>query len=176
MSANRHEQLAHEITATTDGFLRSLEGIPGDRWLYTSSPEVWSVGQTAEHTAGVFRNIQRLMAKKLLDTPFPAGSRSPMGDEVIVRLMANRDKRYSAPEFTLPTGKWAGATPLIADFVESRRLLLEWLAARTEDLRGYGVPHPLIGPMDGVQWLLFAAAHTERHTRQIVEFRRRAGF
>ncbi len=32
------------------------------------------------------------------------------------------------------------------------------------------------GVMDGVQWLLFAGAHTERHRRQLLGFERRADF
>ncbi|HSB54839.1 MAG TPA: DinB family protein [Gemmatimonadales bacterium] len=176
MPATRHDLLVQEITQTTDGFLKALDDVPEDRWNYTPSAEVWSVGQTAEHTAGVFRGIQRLLQKKLLDNPFPEGVRSPIGDEVIVQSMFNREKRYNAPEFALPTGKWTSREPLVTEFVESRRLMLAWIDGVTEDLRAYFAPHPMIGTMDGVQWLLFAAAHTERHTRQIIEFRRSAGF
>jgi hypothetical protein len=46
----------------------------------------------------------------------------------------------------------------------------------TVDLRGYAAPHLVMGQLDGVQWLLFAAAHTERHTRQIIELRQAGGF
>jgi hypothetical protein len=176
MSATRHDRLVQEITQTTDGFLQSFEDVPEDKWSFTTAPDVWSVAETAEHTAGVFRGIQRLMQKKLFDNPFPEGVRSPIGDEVIVQSMFNREKRYPAPEFALPTGKWPTRDVLVTEFVESRRLLLAWLDGATQDLRAYFAPHPMIGTMDGVQWLLFAAAHTERHTRQILEFRRRVGF
>ena len=30
------------------------------------------------------------------------------------------------------------------------------------------VPHPVFGLMDGLQWVLFAAAHTERHRAQLI--------
>lgn len=176
MSVNRHDRLVQEINRTTDGFLRSLEDVPAERWSYTTAPEVWSVGDTAEHTARVFRSIQRLLEKKLFENPLLEGQRSPLADEVIVQAMVNRERRYPAPEFARPTGKWASREPLVSDLVESRRLLLEWLDGVTLDLRAYSVPHVVIGAMDGVQWLLFAAAHTERHTRQILEFRRSAGF
>ncbi len=176
MSAARHDHLALEITQSTEGFLRATEDVPASRWSFTPAPEVWSVGQTAEHTAGVFRSIQRLLATKLLESPFPAGTRSPVGDQAIVQAMVDREKRYPAPAFTLPTGKWSSREMLVPDFVEARRLLLTWIEGSTADLRAYGLPHPVIGLMDGVQWVLFAAAHTERHTRQIVELRRSVGF
>ena len=176
MPANRHDRVVEEINRTTDGFLSALDDVPAERWSYTTSPEVWSVGQTAEHTTRVFRGIQRLLEKKLFENPLPVGQRSPVGDETIVQAMVNRDRSYPAPEFARPTGMWTSREPLVNDFVESRRQLLAWLDGVTLDLRAYATPHVIIGPMDGVQWLLFAAAHTERHTRQILEFRRQAGF
>ena len=42
------------------------------------------MGDTAEHTARVFRSIQRLLEKKLFENPLLEGQRSPVADEVIV--------------------------------------------------------------------------------------------
>jgi len=176
MSLARHDTLLQELTGTSEGFLRSLEGIPGDRWSYAPAPEVWSVEQTAEHTVAVFRSIQRLVAKKLLERPLPPGEKSPISDDMIVRAMFHRGRRYEAPEFALPKGRWATPGELIAAFLEARELLLKWLDETTVDLRSYTADHAMIGQMDGVQWLLFAAAHTERHTHQILEFRQHEGF
>jgi hypothetical protein len=176
MSPIAHGHLVHELTATTDGFLRSLEGMPTDRWSYTPAPDVWSVGQTAEHTATVFRGIQRLMTGRLLEQPLAVGSASPVTDEFIVRTMFDRSRRFPAPELVMPRGRWATREELVSAFVESRKLLLEWFSGVTVELRGYAAPHLVMGQLDGVQWLLFAAAHTERHTRQILELRQTAGF
>lgn len=171
-----HDTLLLELTGTSEGFLRSLEGIPGDKWSYVPAPDVWSVEQTAEHTVAVFRSIQRLVAKTLLERPLPPGGKSPLSDDMIVRAMFDRSRRYEAPAFVLPKGRWATPGEMIAAFLEARELLLKWLEATTVDLRGYTADHAMIGQMDGVQWLLFAAAHTERHTRQILELRREHGF
>jgi hypothetical protein len=133
------------------------------------------VGQAAEHTAGVFQNIQKLLGKKLLASPLPEGSPPAVKDEMILQVMMNRGKRYQAPEFTLPSGKWTTRDALEKDLLEARAALLTWIDGVTVDLRGYALPHPMIGQLDGVQWLLFAAAHTERHTHQILDFRRSQG-
>jgi hypothetical protein len=134
------------------------------------------VEQTAEHTVAVFRNIQRLLAKKLLERPLPPGEKSPVSDEAIIRAMFDRSKRFEAPEFVIPKGRWATPGEMIAALTDAREQLLQWLDETTVDLRGYTADHAMIGQMDGVQWLLFVAAHTERHTRQILEFRRVHGF
>ena len=134
------------------------------------------MGQTAEHTAAVFRNIQKLLTTKLTDRPLPEGSRSSITDEVIVMAMFDRSKRYQAPTFVVPKGRWANPGELITAFTTARQDLLTWLDTTTIDLRGYGADHVRFGLMDGVQWVLFAAAHTERHTRQILEFRQANAF
>jgi len=170
-----HDRIVTQLTATADGFLRSLENLPGDRWSYTPAPDVWSVGQTAEHTAAVFRGVQRLMTGKLLQQPLVPGSPGLTDDE-IVRAMFDRSRRFPAPESVMPRGRWATREELIAAFIEARELLLQWLAEVTVDLRGYGAPHMVMGQLDGVQWLVFAAAHTERHTRQILNLRQTEGF
>lgn len=173
---NPYEPLRLELSRTTDHFLESLQGVPPERWGWTTAPTIWSVGQAAEHTAGVFQGIQRMMAKKLLQSPLAEGAAPAVKDERILQAMMNRGKKYPAPEFALPTGRWASREVLEADLRASRQALLEWIEGVEVDLRGYGLPHPIIGLLDGVQWLLFAAAHTERHTHQILDFRRAAGF
>jgi hypothetical protein len=42
-----------------------------------------------------------------------------------------------------------------------------WARATTADLRAHGLPHPVFGVFDGVQWILFAAAHTDSHLPQL---------
>ena len=171
-----YEKLRDELIATSDGFLQSIEGTPEDRWLFSPSTDVWSVGETAEHTAAVFRGIQRLVSTKLLEQPLPPGTSSPTTDEFILGAMFDRNTRRNAPEPVLPKGRWTNQADLVAAFTESRNQLTAWLAEVTVDLRRYSSKHLALGELDGVQWLIFAAAHTERHTRQILEFRREAGF
>jgi len=36
--------------------------------------------------------------------------------------------------------------------------------------------HPALGPLDGYEWVLAVAAHTERHTKQILEVKADANF
>lgn len=168
------DPLLQELTRTTDAFIRSLDGLTPEQWGYRLSPGVWSVGETAEHTAAAFRGVQRLLTHKLLSTPIPPGT-TRVSDDFILQAMVNRSRRLSSPEAVLPRGRWANREELLAAFVESRDQLLAWCNEVTVDLRGYGAPHLVMGLLDGVQWLIFAAAHTERHTRQITELKQGLG-
>jgi hypothetical protein len=56
-------------------------------------------------------------------------------------------------------------------FEERRAANIEFARTTQESLRGRFYPHPLVGMIDCYQWLLFLAAHTERHSAQMEEIR-----
>jgi DinB superfamily len=176
MSTHPYDALLHELTAATEDFLRSLEGVAPERWQFKPAPEVWSVAEAAEHTAVVFRGSERLLTTRLLGMPMPAEPGERISDTQIVQAMFDRTRPMTAPVTVLPKGRWSSVEELRTAFVTSRNTLASWLREQTVDLRGFGAPHPAMGLLDGVQWLLFTAAHTERHTRQIVELRHKHGF
>jgi hypothetical protein len=169
--------LRDEVAAASDRFIAALAGVSPAQWSWKPDPDRWSVSETAEHTAVVLRGVQRLLATKLFEQPLPPReSAARATDDLVVRMMFDRSKRRPAPESVLPKGRWATPEALAGDFVAARDALLEWLAGVQYDLRSYGAPHPVMGTLDGVQWLLFVAAHTERHTRQIIEAKTAPGY
>jgi DinB family protein len=176
VTMDRRTRLLTELRSTSDGFLASLDGLAGDQWTWRPAPDVWSVMDTAEHVAVVLRGIERLATTRLLTQPIPETTAERITDDQIVRAMFDRSRRRDAPETVRPTGRWAGSDEVIGVFRTSRDGLALWLEANVEDLRRFGHPHPVLGLLDGAQWMLFAAAHTERHTRQVSEIRQAQGF
>jgi hypothetical protein len=71
------------------------------------------------------------------------------------------------PGLAEPTGRFATRAEGIAALIEIRDELVAWVQATTADLRAHGLPHPAFGVFDGVQWILFAAAHTDNHQPQL---------
>lgn len=53
-------------------------------------------------------------------------------------------------------------------FGESRARTIAFLND-TQDLRDHAIDSPLGKKLDGYQWLLFIAAHSDRHTKQMLE-------
>jgi hypothetical protein len=53
-------------------------------------------------------------------------------------------------------------------FLKSRERTVQFLQS-TPGLRDHVVDSPLGQPLDAYQWLLFISAHSERHTKQILE-------
>src|SRR5262245_63236982 len=87
---------------------------------------------------------------------------------MVVSAIPDRSRKAKAPEPLVPTGRWS--TPEALDhFQQSRANTIQYLQS-TPDLRGHATAeNPFQQPMDGYQWLLFIAAHSERHTKQILE-------
>ena len=162
----------NEIHATGDGFLAALEGITEAEWDFKPAPDRWSANETAEHTTLVLQSITKMVTTTLLTKPLPPRESAPRvtDDQIIARLF-DRSTRRQAPDTTHPTGRYGGRGSTIEVFTSTREQLDAWVRRTEADLRQYGSPHPVLGTLDGVQWLLFAAAHTERHTRQIKEAR-----
>jgi len=170
--ATRRERVIQELRATGDGFLKAVEETSEPGWVFKPGPERWSVAETAEHTTLVFDSITRMLTTRLLEQPLPPRESSPrISDDQIIRLLFDRSRRREAPSTTLPTGRYASRQETVSVFSGARDQLVEWIMATEADLREFGSPHPSLGKLDGVQWLLFLAAHTERHTRQILETR-----
>jgi hypothetical protein len=168
----RKELVLTELAGTTEGFLTALEGVDEATWRHKPAPERWSVAEIAEHTTVVLQSIAKLLTRKLLSLPLPPRESAPrISDDQIVRLMFDRSKRRDAPAPMNPTGRFADLAATVAAFTQARDQLDAFVRGTEADLRAYGAPHPILGTLDGVQWLLFAAAHTERHTRQLQEAR-----
>jgi hypothetical protein len=66
-----------------------------------------------------------------------------------------------------PTGRWSPQETL-DQFLKARERTMEFMKS-TPGLREHVVDSPLGQPLDAYQWVLFISAHSERHTKQILE-------
>lgn len=170
----QHSLLAHELVGTGESFEQALSGLAHDQWSFRTAPGCWSILETAEHVAVVEDGVARLLTHKLAELPLSDDQRQGLKarDVLITTAMFDRNTRLTAPDRVSPTGRYADPAEAVAVFEGARSGILEWLADTQLDLRAFGAPHPRLGLLDGKQWLLFCAAHCERHTRQILEIKK----
>ena len=137
-------------------------------------PNRWSVAEIAEHLAKTETGITGGLAQKL-------GARSDLGaepdsssilDSFDPARATNREERWEAPEFLIPT-PGVSLPAAIAALESSRAKLLELLERADGHAVGeVGFKHPFLGPLNFYQWVLFIAYHERRHTLQIEEMLR----
>ena len=150
-------------------FLEVLGGIAPADWKRKPMDGGWSPAEIAEHITVSLRGSERLLTTRLLQMPLPPDATGRPTDEFIARAMADRTRRVTAPAIVVPQGRWETPEEIALAFNESLRTLVAWAGGVTEDLRRYGAPHPVLGLLDGWQWILFIGTHTGRHTEQMRE-------
>lgn len=130
----------------------------------------WSAADFAEHLATAERGIGVLLKRGLAGEPASAEEMAATQGktEVILSRVPAAPVRVEAPEQTRPSGRYGAWPGALEALVEARKNTIA-LAHQVEPGRWESVvmPHPALGPMSGEQWLLFCAAHMERHQRQM---------
>ncbi len=174
--AEKSEAIA-ALSASTDEFLGSIEGLTAAQWEIRPVAEKWSIAEVAEHTATVLRGIERLCRTRILQMPISGDDTRPrVSDAELVRVLADSGALLPAPDMVKPKGRWATPGEVGDAMRASSDLLIGWARETTAELRSVAAPHPLFGPLDGIQWLLMVGAHSSRHARQVTALRRSAAF
>lgn len=152
-------------------FTDSFRHLPGDRLHFRPAPGRWSVAETAEHVILAEVGSGKLMRGRMVRAaPEPELlAATADGFERIDRRLLRRDRQLPAPDFVLPTGRWATAAEMIPVFEESRFGTITFLETSALDLSQYAALHPALGPLTGLQWAYFLVRHCLRHVEQIEE-------
>jgi hypothetical protein len=162
------------LEQTRDAVVAATKGLSEAQWKYKAAPDKWSVAETLEHIAlgedylfGYEKN------KVMTEPPGPADRDIAKIDAMVLAMVPDRSTKRQAPPELVPTGRWTPDQAL-DHFLKSRAVTIEYMKT-TADLRDHVADSPL-GKLDGYEWLLFIGAHSERHTKQILEVKADAGF
>jgi hypothetical protein len=164
--ADREKGVAY-LQQTRDGVIAAVKGLSEAQLKFKPGPDRWSVAEVLEHITlvedGLFQNV----TLKVMKSPAGAVDRDfAKADAMVLAMVPDRSNKKQAPPQFVPTGRWTAAETL-AHFETSRARTIDLLES-TPDLRAHVSDSPL-GPLDGYEWILFMGAHSERHTKQILE-------
>ena len=171
------DMLVDHLKRTEAAFLKSIDGVSDAQWKWKSAPDRWSVAETAEHITKA-EDMLRGRVEGMLKAPAAAPdlvAKTKGKDEVIIKQIPDRSKKFQAPEPLVPKGSFATKAALIEAFKAARAKTLA-LAGGTSDLRAFANADLPVGETDAYQGILFLSAHTERHTKQIEEVKATAGY
>jgi hypothetical protein len=165
--AEREHALAY-LAQTRDGVVAATKGLSEAQLKFKPAPDRWSVAEVVEHLALIEDLINQGILARLSTAPAPtAGWDASKVDAMVLSRMPDRSVKAKAPEPAVPTDRWTPAEAL-DHFLAGRVQTVAFLKS-TPDLRAHIISHPAFGPLDGYEWVLAVAAHTERHTKQIQE-------
>ena len=160
------------LLASQNAIEQEVAGL-SDAQLGTAPEGGWSIRAIVEHCAIVQEVVLGPCRAQLAAAP-PSNSPAPEEiDRIAFEDLPVAPAKFKAPEVVQPTG-----TKPLADSLERMRkntaALIEWLET-APDLRDrvcFAPPLRAITDgkhdvMDGYQWIVAAAGHTDRHVRQI---------
>jgi uncharacterized damage-inducible protein DinB len=169
LTAADHERCQKYLEQTRAGVLDAAKGLSEAQLKFKSAPDRWSVAETLEHITLAEDFLLQNITNGIMKAPAGSADRDfAKIDSMVLAAVPDRSQKRQAPGPLVPTGRWTPADTL-DHFQKSRAKTIAFLDS-TPDLRQHvSADNPFQQPMDAYQWLLFIAAHSERHTKQILE-------
>jgi len=162
------ERALQYLETTKKNVLEATKGLSEAQWNFKSAPDRWSVAQVMEHIAAAEDFIRDLLKEKVMTSPAgEAGRDVKKTDDAVLAMVPDRTNKVQAPDPLVPSNRFGSPDASIKHFVDSRATTEEFLKTAA-GLRDHVMDSPL-GKLDGYEFVLFIAAHSERHTKQINE-------
>jgi hypothetical protein len=138
--------------------------------------ETWSVAEVLEHLHRVESGIARLLTRSLERAKAAGLEPEREVGSVLASLdafrLTDRSRRVSAPDPVMPRGELTAIQGMAA-LTESRQTLVSALEACDGMALGRIThAHPMLGPLNLYQWVLFVGQHEARHADQLKDIAR----
>src|SRR3979490_1028655 len=160
------------LESTKKGVLDATTGLSDAQWNFKSAPDRWSLAELIEHLAAaedMLRGVAQEQIMKSPAVPVRTVEEIKKSDDSVLTMVPDRSHKVQAPEPLKPTNRFGSPEAAQKHFVESRTATEEYLKS-TPGLRAHLGDSPM-GKLDGYEFLLFTGAHSERHTKQMLEVR-----
>src|SRR5215831_16332055 len=146
-----------------------VEGLSAEQATFRSAQDGWSPSELLEHMCISEERLVAALSRSLRAAEAENRPAHPAGIPPVSldRIESQAKARFKSPERTQPTG-----TLSIPEVIERMRRSRDRLAAmrpRLEviDASDVTFPHPVFGPFNLYEWVLFIGMHEQRHLTQI---------
>ena len=157
------------LEKTRLGVLDATQGLSAAQWSFKPAPDRWSAAEVMEHIAAAEDLLYGMIQEQAMKAPArPAGEDVKAIDDLVLTAIPDRTHKAQAPEPLKPTNRFGSPEGAIKHFEQSRARTEEF-AKTGQGLRDHASDSPLGKKLDPYEWTLFIAAHSERHTKQILE-------
>jgi hypothetical protein len=172
--ADKDKALAY-LESTRKGVVDATKGLSEAQWNFKAAPDKWSIAECTEHIAAAEDFIRGMITEKVMKAPAAPDRDTAKIDASVKAMIPDRTTKAQAPEPLKPNNRFGSPEGSLKHFLESRATTEEFLK-KTPELRAHAVDSPLGMQLDAYEWILFIAAHSERHTKQIEEVKANANF
>jgi hypothetical protein len=163
-STEEKNELLQHLDRSRYGLMAALAGLSEAQSDFKPSPEDWSIANIVEHLA-IVEDLVILRVQQLASSPDVEGFKD--SDAVLLGKIIDRSVKFKAPERAQPTGK--ALVNSLERLEVTREKIVDLVQSAPFDIREHSTPHPVLGLLDGHQWLVALSGHCARHTQQIIE-------
>lgn len=169
MNDGRITQLLASLDCRRRALHDAVERVPVDRRQERPAPNRWSVAEVLEHLSIVEGRVATIMETFVATAPESPNGAAPADHSVLLAKLADRTRTVSAPEPLHPTAHLDAATAWSVLERNREQLKVSLAAAHGRDLSGLSRQHPVLGTLNGYEWIASLSGHEGRHTAQIRE-------
>ena len=164
------------LTRSRQVLLDTVEGVNEDQARWKPGPERWSILEYVEHLSlgdDALVNLVRraLQSPAQEETAEQRRTREQKVRETVIPRGVNH-----APDRLKPNGRFGSLQEAVQAFLAARERTIAYATTTQEDLRSHFAPHPVLGQLDGYQWLAGNARHAETHAGHIRETKGMDGY
>ena len=169
ITAEERTKAIKYLEQTRAGVLAATKGLSQAQWNFKPATNRWSVAEVTEHIAAAEDFLMDMVKGKVMTAPARTESADVKAiDEFVLQNIPDRSHKVQAREPLVPNNRFGSPKASLKHFKESRAKTIAFLKD-TKDLRGHAMDAPIGKKLDAYEWVLFLAAHSERHTKQINE-------
>lgn len=147
-----------------------VKGLTPAQLTFKPAPDRWSIEECVKHIAAS-EDMLWQAAEGTLKQPVNPEKRSEIKwtDEQLVQGVEDRSTKRKTMEKLQPENiPFKNTEEALEGFKKKRGQLIDFVKSTKEDLRSHVATMPF-GSLDSYQFVLFIAAHSNRHTQQIIE-------
>ncbi|AEV99007.1 hypothetical protein A4D02_10640 [Niastella koreensis] len=155
---------------TEKAVFEQVKGLTPAQLMFKPAPDRWSVEECVKHIAASEEMLWGQAEATLKQAANPEKkSEIKVTDEQLVQKVEDRTNKVKTVEKLQPENIPLKSTEEALDsFKKNREKLIDFIKSTNEDLRSHIATMPF-GSIDSYQFVLFIAAHSNRHTQQIME-------
>jgi DinB family protein len=169
----RTQEVLNYLDQTRDQLRAAVDSVPANLRDRKPAADQWSVAQVLDHLAIAHQAVAALVGRAIAEAQAaglgPETADASVLNTIPAERILDRSRKVPAPEAILPRDHidiqtaWSefdqARETLRAAFVSGDGLALEQVIHR----------HPVLGPINMYQWVLFNGSHEARHTLQVRE-------
>jgi len=156
------------LETTRKNIEEATKGLSEAQWNFKSGPDRWSVAQVMEHITLAEDYLRAFAENQVMKGPAAPDRDTKKIDAMVLAMIPDRSHKFQAPKELQPENHFGTPAATLKHFLEARAKTEAFLKD-TPDLRDHTMDSPMGQKLDAYEWILFIAAHSDRHTQQIKE-------